>query len=129
MCSLCLPSQDKQNALMLAAVRGHTDCVKFLLAGSDGVEGFDIEAEDQNNMTALLLAAEKGHDECLEAILDDWRTNLDTVIENHPNAVIIASLSGSAKCVERLLSSGFDVDYREEGEHDVRFHSLAVLNP
>lgn len=120
-------SQEKQNALMLAAMRGHTECVKYLLNGSDGVDGFDIEAEDENNMTALLLAAENGHDECLEAILAHWRTDWGTVIENHPNAVIIASLSGSAKCVEQLLSCGFDVDYREEGEYDVRLTESRLL--
>ena len=53
------------NALVLAADRGHTDVVEALLA----VDGIDVNHATKVGGTALMLAAEAGHVDTLRVLL------------------------------------------------------------
>lgn len=57
--------------LLLAAVNGHTEVIKRLLA-----EGADPDLKDNQGCTALLLAARNGHVKAVELSLTTGQTPL-----------------------------------------------------
>ncbi len=58
-------NDDGNTPLTLAAWRGHTECVKLLLAAP----GIDVNLADQYGGSPLCLAAENGHTECVKLLL------------------------------------------------------------
>lgn len=56
---------DKTTALILAAQKGHKDCLQTLLE-----EGADLECREDNDRTALMHAAKHGKTDCLKRLIE-----------------------------------------------------------
>ena len=54
----------KNNALILAASRGHRSSVRLLIQA-----GADVNTRRRDGYTALMCAAENGHDDCVELLI------------------------------------------------------------
>jgi len=61
--ALNVKDQKGQTALMAAAYRGHTDCMKVLLD-----KGANVNIIDKAGKTALMYAREKNHTEIIEVL-------------------------------------------------------------
>ena len=54
----------RNNALILAASRGHRSSVRLLIEA-----GADVNTRRRDGYTALMCAAENGHDDCVEVLI------------------------------------------------------------
>lgn len=92
--------------LMLAARRGHTDCLRELMRC-----GADLNAVKRDGYTAAHLAALNGQVETLEALLKAGAST-DLREENSFTALHVAVRNNQLEVTRTLLSHGVDVDIR-----------------
>ena len=124
--NLNINTKDKHDntALMLAAMNGHSDCVKLLLSQKN----VDINAKDKCCDTALTLAARKGHLDCVKLLLshDDIDINAK---DNLPGmtALMLAASEGHSHCINALLSHD-DIDINAEDKLGKTALMLAAEN-
>ena len=96
------------HALREAAGRGHTDCVRLLLAA-----GANAKCLDESNQTTLMLAARGGHADCVRLLL---AAGVDPNIKernpydgSHVNqSPLVAAVMGGHVEVVRLLGGVVD---------------------
>ena len=121
-----------------AVARGHTECVKELIAAEA-----DINKEDKGGRTALRIAAFQGHNECLKELIAAgadvsmsplicavWKENAEHVkgllksgadvnaTHGKYTALMIACQLGNEGIVNLLLENGADVNAKNSGWHD-----------
>jgi ankyrin repeat protein len=85
-----------RDALMLASIAGHAECVEVLLGRCDR------SARDHGGRTALMLAAEHGRYDCLALLLRADGGALDEPGDS-PRAIEYAIFSGCPDCVGLLI--------------------------
>lgn len=83
--------------LLLAARRGHLDCVQWLES-----EGWDVDALDQHRANAIMYAAGRGHVEMVEYLFS--RSKLDQIDLFGFSFLMHAAHGGSVRCVKLALS-------------------------
>ena len=96
------------SALLLAAERGHTECVKALLAA-----GADIKAQNKYGKTPLMYAAAEGQTECVKALLAA-KAEVNAKEKDGQTALMIAAREGHAECVKLLLAAGADINAQDK---------------
>ncbi|XP_067005492.2 transient receptor potential channel pyrexia [Anabrus simplex] len=88
--------------LMLAALRGRTDCIQALLA-----EGADIRAVDSTKgHTALHKAALAGHRDALRLLINAAPNEIDKADFSGNTALMSAVSKGHNHCFEALVNAG-----------------------
>ncbi len=93
--------------LMYAAMRGHTDCVEYLLQN-----GAQLDLKDRDGKTALHLAADGGHLEVIKKLVEKGQdVNRKDWGETTP--LMEASGKGHTDCVNWLLENGAQVDMED----------------
>lgn len=96
-------------ALMMAAYKGHADCVAALLKG-----GATVNLQTGNTAwSALMLAAEGGHTECMR-LLSEAGADLNLQNSWGGTALMLAAMEGNADCVKFLLERGADAAIRSK---------------
>lgn len=97
-------------ALVLAAEKGHTECVRLLLE-----HRADVEAQrPKDGSTALHAAASGGHAACVKMLLTsgaDPNAVMTDGMQGTPMYCAIADGKGAAACVEHLLQAGADPNH------------------
>ena len=103
---------DSATPLYVAAIKGHADCVKRLLAA-----GAEVDARHtRDGSTPLFAASDQGHAPCVEQLLaadaavemartSDGRTPLGA-----------ACVHGHHDCARLLCSAGADIDHHSNSE-------------
>lgn len=87
-------------ALMCAALEGHTESVKNLLAG-----GADVNAKDGEGRTALMFAVINLHRDTVNVLLEHG-TDVDARADDGGTAVMLAASCGDPLIVQALLNRG-----------------------
>lgn len=94
--------EDGESALVKAALNGHAECLRMLLA-ADGV--VVAGADGASGRTPLQAAVEGGWLECVKILLEDSRVSVNQTTVTHPVAPLhLALLRGNAAIAEALLS-------------------------
>jgi ankyrin repeat protein len=107
--SLMASDLDGRTALMIAASRGHADCVEILLPASDP------SAVSPNGADALMLAADKGHARCVGLLLPASDPKQATPAnKGGATALMMAARAGSVESM-RLLAPVSDANHRGGG--------------
>ena len=106
-----LPVMDKDTntkyhltPLMLAALKGHIECLKELIAA-----GSHINKKDNDGRTALMQAAVQGHVECLKELISAG-ADVNKQCKDQKSALHLTCALGHAECLHELLSAGADVE-------------------
>jgi ankyrin repeat protein len=113
----------QSSALTAACGQGHEMCVKMLL-GDRRLTPVMVNTVGQANKftSALQIACQHGHEGCAEILLRDARSVVDQRSSDGITALHSAcGHSGSAACVELLLSKGADVNLLDD-------HGLTALD-
>ena len=100
------PDEEGATPIMVAAAKGHSDCVVTLLSANAQV---DAKAE-KNGVTALMAAAAEGHLDCVSALLiADAQVDVKGMEElDGVTALHLAATEGHSDVVALLLKSGAD---------------------
>ena len=117
----------QKTALVIAAERGHVECVELLVQSEASVS-----IDDTSCRTPLMAAAEKGHDRCVELLIKegtlffletknnekipyvDWpQENEEVDFFINLSALMYASKKGHATRVKLLLNAGADVNLKD----------------
>ena len=106
-----------RTALIHAAVRGHAECVKLLLARSF------VPKLDEYRLSALHWAATGGHAECVRLLIPRSRPNATKTGRASP--IECAAEKGETECVRVLLASS---DARHHGHNGRTALMLAAGN-
>ena len=104
--SLPANSEEIMQALMRAALIGHTSAVRALLDG-----GADVNAIDRNGWTPLMEAVFAGHAETIRALLARG-ADVNTKDQAGWTPLMEAASKGHAEAVMILLASGADANAR-----------------
>lgn len=107
------PDANGKTALMWAAIRGHAECVDFLLPFSDAT------VQDYEGKSALMWAAVRGHTECARLLLPHCDPN-ETEWGTGRRPLLLAALGHFIETVELLLPHG------DPNHVDLRFHQTAL---
>jgi hypothetical protein len=83
---------DVQKMIYVAALNGHTECVKMMLPHSL------VPGSQMNHNDALISAAYKGHDECVKLLIP-----VCNPLAYRSAALCAAVESGNQRCVDLLL--------------------------
>ena len=96
-------SKLQRTALMLAAERGHTSIVQYLLD-----EGAPVNTQDMDGVTSLMIASKHGHSEVVHVLLN-YGADVNILAKN-PNATALMFACSYQKtvCVDFLLAGGAD---------------------
>ncbi len=94
-----------ESALMMAALKGHTDLARRLIA-----RGADV---NKTGWTPLHYAATGGH-QTLIAMLLDAHAYIDAESPNGTTPLMMASQYGSAAAVRQLLEAGADASLKNQ---------------
>ena len=86
-----------QTALMLAAMKGHKECMINLLN-----RDAKIDLRSKNGFTALILAAQRYRHECIYILLQNG-ANVNAVADNGMTALHAAAIKNDADCTKVLL--------------------------
>jgi ankyrin repeat protein len=95
---------------MDAALNGHDETVKFLLAMQASPD-----AKDDDGWTALMSAARNGHVSTIEMLLKANPDQIDEVTAAGDTALILAACAGHLRAVETLIRHGADVHAARKG--------------
>ena len=112
--SRVLGAEERLTVLMLAAINGHVDLAKFLIAADA-----DINAKDSNEITALMFAAIQGHKETVKTICEalrekgDLKNALEDKDKEGINALTWAAINGHKETVKYLISIGADINAKD----------------
>jgi hypothetical protein len=96
-------------ALILAAERGHAECVRLLVEA-----GANKDATDNFGLTALIRAAEKGRTDCVRLLLEGG-AGKEANDNNGFTALMWAARLGNSDCVRLLLEGGARKDAKNNG--------------
>ena len=100
----------RNEALLEAALQGHTECVKSLLA-----EGADVNYCDVFISTALSIASERNHVGCARALLAAGADVNKKDCHSHI-ALYYAAYHHNCDIIQLLLSAGSDINSKYLGE-------------
>ena len=89
--------------LMVAAYRGHTSIVQYLLD-----EGAPVNTQDVNGVTSLILASELGHSEVVRVLINYGADVNILAKDTNFTALMFASNHQRTVCVDLLLAGGAD---------------------
>ncbi|MBM3198844.1 MAG: ankyrin repeat domain-containing protein [Chlamydiae bacterium] len=89
-----------RTALMLAALRGHTNIVQYLLSQ----ENIDLNAQDHAGKTAMMLAAALGHTNVVQYLASREGIDLNARDHGGATALILAAGFGQLDIVQYLAS-------------------------
>lgn len=95
---------EASTAVSLAAVEGHTECVKLLLAAGADVRTY------AGGIT-LIMVAFHGYKDCLQLLIDAG-VNVDAQGGTGNTALMAAAYGGHKECVELLLVAGANMAHR-----------------
>ncbi len=95
-------NQDSHTPLMVAAINGHTDCMKDLIALGDS------EFKDTGGNTALHLAC--GHNVSSVKKLIELGANKEAQNDRGMTPLMCATYRGQVECVQYLIEQGVDKD-------------------
>ena len=109
-----------KNSLMIAAEKGHTACVEFLLG-----KNAQPNLRSQDEYTALIRATERGHTECVRVLLRNGAEH-DVKAPNWP--LCVAATHGHADCMLELLERKADPE-RTDGNSRSPLVSWTQFNP
>ena len=120
----------QKTALVIAAERGHVECVELLIQS-----GACVSIDDTSGRTPLMAAAENGHDRCVELLIKegikfslekkdgekipyvDWpQENEEEDFFINLTALMYASKKGHTTCVNLLLKAGADVNLKDRDD-------------
>jgi hypothetical protein len=89
--------------LMLAAFKGHVDCMQLILAAHDPAA--QVRAVDMYGRNSLMLAADTGQDGAVEMLLRQpcVREQLEAADVKGWTAVMWAARKGHASCIQAML--------------------------
>jgi hypothetical protein len=106
-------NENGNNALMIAAARGHVALVEILLD-----KGAKIDAINKEGRNALMFAAKSGNVEVVKMLLDKG-ANINAVTnKDSTTALMIAAKSGNDEMVGILLNKGAKIDaINKEGQN------------
>lgn len=93
--------------MMLAALKGHVDIVKMLIA-----KGADMEARNETGLTALMYAASNGHKDVVETLISN-KADVDAKDNGRATALMYAAGKGYTDIVHLLIENGGDVNARD----------------
>ncbi len=100
-----------ENPLYWAAMFGHTECVKLLLAAP----GIDVNKANKYGTTPLSRAAGNGHPECVKQLLAAPGIDVNQTNMIGETPLIWAAYKGRTECVKLLLAApGIEVNKAEE---------------
>lgn len=99
-----------QSPVSLAAQKGHTKCVKFLLGA-----GAEMNRADKDGNTALLLAAASGNKVIAKLLLKSG-AKINAQDRNGNTPLALATTNGHDAVVRFLLESGADAELADEDE-------------
>ena len=96
-------SELQQTALIVAAQRGHTSIVQYLLD-----EGAQVDTQDVDGSTSLMIASSLGHSEVVRVLIN-YGADVN-ILAKEPNstALMYACLYQRTVCVDLLLAGGAD---------------------
>ena len=99
-----IDSIERKTPLIWAAMMGHIDIVRMLLA-----KGADVNVRDKDGSTALIWASNNGDANTVQALLN---AGADVHIKDKGGntALIWAGYNGNPKTIEALLAAGADVN-------------------
>lgn len=95
---------EASTAVSLAAVEGHTECVKLLLAAG-------AEVRTYAGGITLIMVAFHGYKDCLNLLIDAG-VNVNAQGGTGNTALMASAYGGHEDCVQLLLSAGADVAHR-----------------
>ena len=104
-------AQNKETALMVAAVLGKAGCVRMLA-------GKEAKMQDADGWTALMRAACMGRLDCVEILLD-FEAGMQN--SNGETALVLAAKKNKKECVSALLEKEKDISDNEG--HNARWHA------
>lgn len=96
----------QMNAIHLAAIIGHGQMLKTILQLNQQSK---INEFDTYNYTPLMWATEFNHIVAVQILLGQ-KADVNLQVEDFPNALIVASISGHLAVLETLLEHGADVN-------------------
>ena len=101
-----LKGDDGQTPLIVACVKGHTDCVSVLLGP---LIRANVNAVANHGDTALHVASQCNSASCIPLLIDGG-ADVNAVNDEGFTALHIASQCNSASCIPLLIDSGADVN-------------------
>lgn len=115
-----LATEHRQTPLMTAALHGHVDMMRLLVAA-----GADINRQTSSCSTALIVACHYGHVNCVHALLD---LGADPVIVNPWGFNALYMATDTPELLDRLLSYGsVDVNLHCGERQETAIHLAAVI--
>ena len=94
---------EHMNALMLAAKRGHSECLKILLE-----YGSPVNDQNHNDETALIKAAQNGHMKCLQLLID-YSASINVQDDYGLTALMHAAIE-NVHCTKILIDAGANLE-------------------
>lgn len=120
--------EDGETALVKAALNGHVDCLRMLLAA----DGVDVAgAGGKSGRTPLQAAVEAGRMECVKILLDDTRVSVNQTTPTHLVAPLhLALLRGKPAIAGALLShKAIEISQRTDKTQTILHSAIASGNP
>ena len=105
-----------RTALMVAAERGRTECVRVLMEREAGMR-------DSGGMSALMVAAGRGHEGCVELLVGKEAGMKDN---EGKSALMIASEKGHVECVRVLV--GREKGILDSSGKNALWHTMKTLD-
>jgi uncharacterized protein len=101
-----VPAKDNKDhtALMYAALEGHTESVKALLA-----RGADVNTKDEAGHTALMFAVINMHHDIVNVLLEH-DADVNARANDGGTALMFAASCGDLRIVQALLNKGADLN-------------------
>jgi ankyrin repeat protein len=97
--------------LFIAALKGHSEAVQYLLAKKD----IDVNKADNEGDTPLYIAAQKGHSEIVKHLLEKKGIDVNAADKNGVTPLYAAAYNGHSKVVQLLVAKeGIDVNAPRE---------------
>ena len=110
---------EHMNALMLAAKRGHSECLKILLE-----HGSPLNDQNHIGETALIKAAQNGHIKCLQLLID-YSANINVQDDYGLTALMHAAI-GNVDCTKILIDAGANLELIDIWKNNALIRSLMV---
>ena len=112
------------NALMMAAKRGHTKCLKILLQ-----HGSLVNEQNEYGETALMMAAQKDHTKCLHLLLHH-AADMNKKDNYGMTALMFAAADGNVDCTTYLLNAKASLEITDNWENNALMQSIMQdINP